>query len=68
MGILQSIDWTETTIDVLCIETDPAFRPAGHSEEISDFLWERGYRDAAGQQGRNRCSYHLLANDHTDLY
>lgn len=52
--MLESIKFEETTFDVICVETDPAFRPSGHNDAIVDLLASHGYVDVAGQQGRNR--------------
>lgn len=55
LEVLKSIDWTAIKFDVLCVETDPKYRPANYTEEVTSFLETRGYRDAAGQRGRNKC-------------
>jgi hypothetical protein len=41
--------------DVLCIETDPPNRPEGYADRVSAFMASKGYKDHAGQVGRNMC-------------
>lgn len=53
--MLNSINWSLVKFDVLCIETDPANRPPGYAETVTDFMKGKGYIDYAGQIGRNRC-------------
>jgi FkbM family methyltransferase len=53
--VLKSINWAEVRFDVICVETEPANRPPGFPERITQYLEERGYRNASGQQGRNIC-------------
>jgi hypothetical protein len=52
LDALKTIDWTYSTFDVLCVETDPQFRPRLYSESVAMFLRGKGYRVAA-RKGRN---------------
>ena len=50
--VLQSISWSHTSFDVLCIETEKANRPEGLEAKISTFLRDKGYL-VYGHIGRN---------------
>lgn len=58
MNVLQSIDWTFTRFDVLCIETDPENRAPGYRDKVAQFLAGQGYVDFTGQVGRNTWFVH----------
>jgi hypothetical protein len=53
--VLSSINWSLVKFDVLCIETDPPNRPEGYADRVSAFMASKGYKDHAGQVGRNMC-------------
>lgn len=42
--VLRSIDWDSVKFDVLCIETDPDFRPNGFIDEVKAYMFSKGYR------------------------
>lgn len=50
--ILQTVDWNTFSVSVLCIETDPAFRPPHYASKVSDYLSPKGYALVA-EKGRN---------------
>jgi hypothetical protein len=52
ISVLQSIDFAQITFDVICVETDPEFRPPGFRQEVTDFLQSRGYKFEMNR-GRN---------------
>ena len=60
LAVLKSIDWAQTAFDVLCIETDPPFRPPNYAQDVSDFMEEKGYINHSGQMGRNICKLCLV--------
>lgn len=43
MSVLKSINFDEIKFDVLCIETERAFRPDGYAEEVRAFVEKKGY-------------------------
>jgi len=43
LEVLKSVDWRRTIFDVLCIETEKAYRPDGYADNIEKFLIQRGY-------------------------
>jgi hypothetical protein len=53
LEILKSINWNHTTFDVLCVETEPAFRPPHYDVDMTSYLAARGYQNYTGQVGRN---------------
>ena len=55
--ILKSIDWNNFLVSVMCIETDPPFRPPGYVEKIREYLEPKGYKIVA-QKGRNSWYIH----------
>ena len=58
--VLKSIDWALVKFDVLCIETDPIFRPKNYVQHVAQFMAERGYVPYGGEnQGRNSCKSSL---------
>jgi hypothetical protein len=58
--VLRSIHWKYVRFDVLCIKTDPKWRPLGFAKKIVDYLRPHGYIDYAGQIGRNICKLYLF--------
>jgi hypothetical protein len=54
MMVLESIDWSRITFDVLAIETDPNMRPKGYAESVIKFMALRGYQ-LTETIGRNTC-------------
>ena len=50
--VLQTVDWSKFSASVLCIETDPAFRPPNYADKIRNYLTPKGYAFAA-EKGRN---------------
>lgn len=44
LNVLKSIDFTAVKFDVLCVETDPHFRPKGYPDEVKSYLAGKGYR------------------------
>jgi hypothetical protein len=52
LSVLQSIDWTATTFDVICIETEEIFRPLGYVTTLENYLAPLGYVFYASR-GRN---------------
>jgi hypothetical protein len=57
LSVLQTVDWDKTTFNVICIETDKQFRPAGYESSIIAFLKPLGYRYDR-TQGRNSWFLH----------
>ena len=43
LEVLKSVDWRRTIFDVLCVETEKAYRPEGYADTIEKFLIQRGY-------------------------
>lgn len=41
--MLETIDWSTTTFDVIVVETDPPSRPPNFTEAVSEYLKARGY-------------------------
>lgn len=57
LEVLRSIDFLRVHFDVISVETDPSVRPPGYPAAVTQFLLDNGYRNVAGQQGRNMCKY-----------
>lgn len=58
--MLNSINWSLVKFDVLCIETDPPNRPPEYGKRLAMFMLSKGYKDYAGQVGRNMCKRRAL--------
>jgi hypothetical protein len=61
LDALHSIPWKKDkedglTIDVLCIEVEPKFRPEGYPEKIIDFLKDKGFQPYSHLQLKNQCN------------
>lgn len=54
LGVLKTIDWTRTRIDVICIETDAAHRPSAYVDKIVAYMDTKGFVNVT-TQGRNTC-------------
>lgn len=52
LSVLKTIQWEKIQFDVLCIETDTSFRPAGFAAAVQEYLESKGYVLAASR-GRN---------------
>jgi len=53
LDVLNSIDWSYTTFDILCIETEARLRLENYPEKVESFLIEKGYSLISSSQGRN---------------
>jgi hypothetical protein len=53
LQILKSINWNHTVFDVICVETQPKFRPPNYAADVTSYLAARGYQNYTGQTGRN---------------
>ena len=56
MTILESINWSETSFDVLCVETEVNMRVQGYHKKVAAYLTEKGY-NLHEQKGRNSCGW-----------
>ena len=52
LSVLRSVDWSAVKFDVLCVETEPRYRPPGYADAVAAFLAEKGY-DLYAARGRN---------------
>ena len=52
LSVLRSVDWNAVKFDVLCVETEPCYRPPGYTDALTTFLAEKGYGLYASR-GRN---------------
>ena len=52
LSVLQSVDWSAVTFDVLCVETEPRYRPPGYTNALVVFLADKGY-ELYASRGRN---------------
>lgn len=59
LEVLKSVDWRRTIFDVICIETEKAYRPEGYADQIEKFLSYRGYIRYI-DKGRNSWYIHKL--------
>jgi hypothetical protein len=57
--VLKSVNFQKVKFDVISVETESAFRPPNYAKDIITFLDNVGYRDYAGQVGRNHCKLSL---------
>ena len=53
LNILQSIDWSLTSFDVLAVETERSNRRPGYAEEVTAFMRAKGYAAVENIPGRN---------------
>lgn len=44
LAVLKGIDFEAVQFDVLCVETDPEFRPKNYPAQVKSFLSSKGYK------------------------